>query len=54
MVFFEIKHVNHKGRTNFTMAHRFYNVIWSLIFRIWNKYGNILAAQFDVNKESFI
>ena len=54
MVVFEIKHVNHTGRTNFTMANRIYNFIWSLFFRIWNKYGNILAAEFDVNKGSSI
>ena len=54
MVVFEIKHVNHKGRTNFTMANRFCKFIWSLFFRIWNKYGNILAAEFDVNRGSSV
>ena len=58
MVVFEIKHlINHKGRTNFNIANRFYNFqfcIWSLFFRIWNEYGNILAAEFDVNKGSSI
>ena len=48
------KQVNHKGRTNFTMANRFYNFIWSLFFRIWNEYSNILAAEFDINKGSSI
>ena len=54
MVVFEIKHANHKGRTNVTMANRFYNFIWLLLFRIWNEYGNILTAEFDVNRGLFI
>ena len=54
MVVFEIKYFNHKGRTNFTMTNRFYNFIWSLFFRIWNEYGNIFAAEFDVNRGSSI
>ena len=56
MTVFEIKHVtNHKERTNFNMTNRFYNFqfyFWSLFFRNWNEYGNILAAEFDVNKGS--
>ena len=54
MIVFEIEHVNHKGRTTFTMVNRFYNFIWSLHFQIWNKYGNILAAKLDVNTGSSI
>ena len=50
MIIFEIKHVNHKRRTDFTIRNRFYNFIWSLFFRIWNEYRNILAAEFDVNR----
>ena len=55
MVVFKIKHIiNHKGRTNFTMANRFYNFIWLLFFRIGNEYGNILAFEFDVTKGSSV
>ena len=54
MIIFEIKHVNHKRRTDFTIRNRFYNFIWSLLFRRWNEYGNILATEFDVNRESSI
>ena len=54
MVVFETNHVNHRGRTKFTIASRFYNFIWSLFFRIWNEYGKILAAEYDVNRGSSI
>ena len=54
VLIFEIKHVNHKRRTDFTIRNRFYNFIWSLLFRRWNEYGNILATEFDVNRESSI
>ena len=54
MVVFERKRViNRKGRTNFNMANRFYNIqfyIWSLFFWILDEYGNVLAAEFDKNK----
>ena len=50
MIVFKIKHVNHKRKTDFTIRNRFYNFIWSLFFRIWNEYRNILVAEFDVNR----
>ena len=54
IVVFEIKQVNHKKRTNFTMVNKFYNFMWSLFFRMWNEYGNRLAAEFDINRGSSI
>ena len=31
-----------------------FKFIWSLLYRIWNEYANILAAEFDVSKGSSI